>query len=71
MRLLSLLALLSVGVGVTLWVRANVGRTAPAQGVSNVRDAGPQAMRNPPKAWAAEDQMSDESFPASDPPGTY
>lgn len=33
-----------------------------------VRDAGPQAMENPPKSWDAVDEASDESFPASDPP---
>jgi hypothetical protein len=36
-----------------------------------VRDAGPDAMTNPPKEWDAVDEMVDESFPASDPPGTY
>ena len=32
------------------------------------RSAGPEAMRDPPKAWEKVDQASDESFPASDPP---
>lgn len=32
------------------------------------RSAGPDAMRDPPEQWDAEDQASDESFPASDPP---
>ena len=39
---------------------------------AKVRDAGPAAMADPPKReWTIEDQASDESFPASDPPGTY
>jgi hypothetical protein len=33
------------------------------------RSAGPEAMRDPPKDWDQADQASDESFPASDPPG--
>ena len=48
---------------------------APAQNVPHdpapVRDAGPEAMRDSPRHWDVEDQQSDESFPASDPPGNY
>jgi hypothetical protein len=36
-----------------------------------VRDAGPEAMQNPPKKWDHIDQAEDESFPASDPPAKY
>lgn len=36
-----------------------------------VRDAGPDAMENPPGRWTEVDQASDESFPASDPPAKY
>jgi hypothetical protein len=32
------------------------------------RSAGPDAMRDPPTQWDQDDQASDESFPASDPP---
>jgi hypothetical protein len=35
---------------------------------TEVRSAGPDAMRNPPPEWDFVDQASDESFPASDPP---
>lgn len=37
-----------------------------------VRPAGPSAMRDTAgRAWTREDEASDESFPASDPPATY
>lgn len=53
------------------------GRRAPAlaeeerhaaDGFSTTRSAGRDAMRDPPKEWSERDEMSDESFPASDPP---
>lgn len=34
----------------------------------NIRPAGPEAMRDPPREWTEVDEASDESFPASDPP---
>lgn len=34
----------------------------------SARQAGPDAMRDPPKKWTRVDEASDESFPASDPP---
>lgn len=41
----------------------------PVESDHQVRPAGPDAMRDTPKRyWAPEDQASDESFPASDPP---
>jgi hypothetical protein len=44
---------------------------APPPKPKKVRDAGPDAMKNPPKSWDPEDEASDESFPASDPPAKY
>ena len=53
------------------------GRRAPAMSdseqhtagnFSHTRSAGPDAMRDPPAEWTRADQISDESFPASDPP---
>jgi uncharacterized membrane protein YebE (DUF533 family) len=38
---------------------------------SKVREAGPHAMADKQGGWTAEDEASDQSFPASDPPGTY
>lgn len=45
-------------------------RPRPAQ--NYVRPAGPDEMSNPPsEGWSDVDEASDESFPASDPPGRY
>lgn len=42
-----------------------------AGNLTQVRNAGPEAMRDKPESWNAIDEASDESFPASDPPSTY
>lgn len=41
------------------------------QRAAEVRTAGRKEMKNPPKTWSIVDEQSDESFPASDPPGNY
>ena len=45
---------------------------AGGENFAQVRDAGPEAMADKPKRdWSEADEVSDESFPASDPPATY
>jgi hypothetical protein len=46
-------------------------QTETAPKPKKVRDAGPDAMENPPQEWEETDEASDESFPASDPPAKY
>lgn len=47
------------------------GQGAPGNS-TQVRDAGPGAMASEARRdWTKEDEASDESFPASDPPGNY
>lgn len=44
----------------------------PQRGHTDVRDAGPSAMRDKTqREWTETDEDLDESFPASDPPGGY
>lgn len=44
-------------------------KPGPDEAPTQVRPAGPDAMRDKPQRdWSAEDEASDESFPASDPP---
>jgi hypothetical protein len=51
--------------------RPDTKPVTPPPKPKKVRDAGPDAMANPPKKWSEVDQASDESFPASDPPAKY
>ncbi|PLK23810.1 hypothetical protein C0V72_07920 [Porphyrobacter sp. TH134] len=76
------LGLLAIGVAAYAVTRRGAGpghqgRAAfaddqPDLAANPVRDAGPQAMRDPQsEPWSAVDEASDQSFPASDPPSTY
>lgn len=77
----TLLGLLAVGAAAYAISRRGQGQDgsraafadSEAGGGDNpVRDAGPDAMRDPPtQPWSSVDEASDQSFPASDPPATY
>ena len=75
MALLKLAALSALGyVGYKYYEKQKAGHAAFAgnQGNADVRDAGPEAMRDKPRReWQKADEASDQSFPASDPPATY
>jgi hypothetical protein len=43
-------------------------KPGPEEAQTQVRPAGPENMRDKPDTWKKEDEASDESFPASDPP---
>jgi len=43
----------------------------PADSFTQVRPAGANQQADKPRHWDEQDERSDESFPASDPPSTY
>ncbi len=43
-------------------------KPGPATSPTQVRQAGPEEMRDAPPTWSPQDEAVDESFPASDPP---
>ena len=43
-------------------------RKREVEPLDNVRPAGPESMRDPPRCWDEVNEATDESFPASDPP---
>ncbi|MEO6093660.1 MAG: hypothetical protein ABIT04_04290 [Novosphingobium sp.] len=47
------------------------GEGAHSGSFAQVRNSGPEAMRDKPPQWQKVDELSDQSFPASDPPATY
>lgn len=70
------LALLAVGlVGTAYALRPRPARLSRSSGTKSqyqpVRNAGPEEMTLPMKRWDIVDETVDESFPASDPPGSY
>lgn len=73
----NLLIVASAGLGlyaVTARLIPRLGRklaTPPPMRTDPVRASGPDEMRDKPASWDMVDERSDESFPASDPPGTY
>mgnify|MGYP000288867242 FL=1 len=72
--LLKLLALGGLGYAGYRYYEKNKSQPAFAdnQGNASVRDAGPEAMRDSSgRKWTQADEESDQSFPASDPPGGY
>ena len=80
MRMLRLAAIAFAGLSIAgTWQRSRKRRNAAfaegqgAEGnATQVRDAGPGAMRDGAhRPWTEVDEDSDESFPASDPPGNY
>lgn len=75
MALLKLAALGALGYAGYKYYEKNKAEHAAFagnQGNANVRDAGPEAMRDKPRReWQKTDEASDQSFPASDPPATY
>lgn len=49
----------------------NGKKPGPKSSPVQVRDAGEDAQADKPKEWDKQDEVVDESFPASDPPATY
>ncbi len=80
MVLLKLAAISALGyVGYRYYEKHKAGQNeafadgqAGGENFAQIRDAGPGAMADGTgRAWTKTDEESDESFPASDPPGNY
>ena len=70
----------AIGYGIYKYANAGDGKLQHAgfapgetdgENFAKIRHAGPEGMRSDPDTWSKRDQALDESFPASDPPGTY
>lgn len=77
MALLKLAFASAVGYGLYRYInrdkeqqRAAFAAGESTPGPVEVRNAGPDAMRSDPPSWDGIDEASDESYPASDPPGS-
>ena len=67
-----LIFLLGIATGVAAGSLCGAMARRPSRaGYPHVRNAGPEAMKHPPRNWDIVDEQADESFPASDPPGNY
>ncbi|MTH79195.1 hypothetical protein GL286_15825 [Paracoccus aestuariivivens] len=62
---------LGIAAGFLLKAALDALRARPVPKLEHVRDAGPEAMDEPPEDWDMVDEQADESFPASDPPANY
>lgn len=67
-----LLFFCGIATGLVLKGLCDCACRSPRRAVPHaVRNAGRSEMRHPPRNWDIVDEQSDESFPASDPPGNY
>ena len=80
MALLKMAVLAALGYAAYRYYRGSADKSHPAfasgqhfgDNFSKVRDSGPHAMADTPvREWSREDEESDQSFPASDPPSNY
>jgi hypothetical protein len=69
--IVALLAAAGLATAAMVTWQAMSRRQTTQQPVRPVRDAGRAQMAMPPRQWDIVDESADQSFPASDPPGTY